>query len=381
MLLESTDEEEDDPNGDRFPYADLMMDGNPDPTDMEAQDPVPENNDFPFNPLDRHVSWEDCNMLERARLMVELQNAERAATQLICSYNRNFNGYETYAREMRVLAQNRNGQYTLNGLKQLEKDRKVQKSGMRTRERLLMERLRRARRLQFYLTQQFQAVLNGILFRAMHPNQPFVIYIREEEVMLQRTRYPTDDFRDVFQSTPPAPPGPRRRKPRSNGHNATRQLLPGCDKPMTRFDLITITELNIRVESADDVVTYLGLASMETKLIKINVLNKNSIRLEEQTTALDDIFNAFSWTLEGYFTSVYYHKMYQPVHEEMEKIRSLLKKLELNVDKKLDVILYLKTHFMNELKKDLKWYYYPSSVIADTIRVIQKASSKLLYEN
>ena len=73
--------------------------------------------------------------------------------------------------------------------------------------------------------------------------------------------------------------------------------------------------------------------------------------------------------------------MYQPVHEEMEKIRSLLKKLELNVDRKLDVILYLKTHFMNELKKDLKWYYYPSSVIADTIKVIQKASSKLLYEN
>ena len=41
-------------------------------------------------------------------------------------------------------------------------------------------------------------------------------------------------------------------------------------------------ELNIRVEEADDVVTYLGLASIETKLIKINFLDKNDIRLEEQ---------------------------------------------------------------------------------------------------
>ena len=135
------------------------------------------------------------------------------------------------------------------------------------------------------------------------------------------------------------------------------------------------------MESADNVITYLGLASIETKLIKINVLDKNSIKLEEQMTALDDIFNVFSWTMEGYFTSVYYHKMYQPVHEEMDKIRSLLKKLGLNVAKKMDVILYLKTHFMNELKKDLKWYWYPSVVIADTLRVIQKASSKLVHEN
>ena len=52
--------------------------------------------------------------------------------------------------------------------------------------------------------------------------------------------------------------------------------------------------------------------------------------------ALNDLFDVFSWAIEGYFTSMYYRKMYQPIHEEMDKINSLLKKLGLNVDKKIE---------------------------------------------
>ena len=379
LIDESTDEETDEDDNE----DDILMDENPNPEDMVANDPIPIDNTMAFNPQDRHISYEDCNLIERARLMQEIQNAERAANNIVCSTNTNYNNYETYARNMRELQLNREGKYTSKGLLQLAKDRKSQKQYMKNRHAQLLERLRVARRYQFFLTQQFQAVLNGILYRTQHPNQAFVIYIRYEDVVLQHTNHPNNIFSDIRLTTvaPANKPKPApRRKPREDRRRQRHRYrqLPGCNAPLTRFDQVALTEIGLDVVQANDVIEYLGLASMNTKIIKINYLQQAEIRLEEQWTAVNDLFNVFSWTMEGYFTSSYYHQLYEPAYEEMKKINSLFEKVGLDVNKKLPVAQYLRGHFLSELQKDIKWYWHPSAAIADTIKILKIASAKLL---
>ena len=225
-------------------------------------------------------------------------------------------------------------------------------------------------------------MLNGILYRALHPNQAFVIYIRYDDVVLQYTNHPNNISNDL-RLMPIAPanqpkPGPRRklRDDQQHGHHQ----LPGCNAPLTQFDLVTIDQLSIEIGEANNIIKYLGLSSMKTKLIKINYLQQEDIRLEEQLKAMNDLFNIFTWTMEGYFTSRYYHLMYEPVHKEMSKMNSMYQQVGLDVKKKLLVTQYLRGRSINELQKDIKWCYHPSGVITDTIKILKLAFAKLLLK-
>lgn len=377
-LLESTDEEEDEnADSDVNSEADLFLDQNPIPEDMVANQPIPmsEFGQYPFHPRDRHVSWEECNPLERARLLVELENAERVATAIICDTNRAEGTYHRKADYLRGEAENKKGEYTEEGLKKFEKEIKRFKTKLRERQRILLRELRVARRNQAYLSQQLQAVLNGILFRALHPNQPFVIFIRENNVILQQTRHPANDFRDVQTSTP-APP---HRRPRSDLHPDHSQ---SCSQAATRFDLINVTNIEFEIVEADSVISYLGLATSHSKLIKITIVQPQKIEFEEKLMATNDLFSAFSWTLSGYQTSLYYHNLWEPAHEEMTKINKLMNKEGLDIKKKINVLTYVKNHLMFEFnKQDLKWEYHPYDAIAETIKILKNASMKLLMWN
>ena len=324
---------------------------------------VPVENDVSFKPRDRHVSWEECNEPERSRLLAELEFFEKLANRLICESNGLSLEHAVAEFFMKVKAQNEEGKLTKAHLKDFEKLIKMANLRHRKNEEAIIEQLGVARRNQHFFNQQLQAVLNGIFYRSLHPHQPFVIYVRENRVSLQHSQTRT---------RPPSARHPR-------DIRKEEMFLRGCREKKIRFDSARVTQLELEVVEAENVISYFRHATSHTKLVKLKEPSAEVLKFQEQLSWTNDLFDAFSWTLEGYKTSLHYHNLYEPAHKEMERINLLMAKAGLKIQTKLSVLQYLRNFFLRELKKkDLKWDFNPTVAISETISILKKASAKLL---
>ena len=324
---------------------------------------VPVENDVSFKPRDRHVSWEECNEPERSRLLAELEFFEKLANRLICESNGLSLEHAVAEFYMKVKAQNQEGKLTKAHLKDFEKLIKMANLRHRKNEEAIIEQLGVARRNQHFFNQQLQAVLNGIFYRSLHPHQPFVIYVRENRVSLQHSQTRT---------RPPSARHPR-------DIRKEEMFLRGCREKKIRFDSARVTQLELEVVEAENVISYFRHATSHTKLVKLKEPSAEVLKFQEQLSWTNDLFDAFSWTLEGYKTSLHYHNLYEPAHKEMERINLLMAKAGLKIQTKLSVLQYLRNFFLRELKKkDLKWDFNPTVAISETISILKKASAKLL---
>ena len=325
---------------------------------------VPVENDVSFKPRDRHVSWEECNEPERSRLLAELEVFEKLANRLICESNGLSLEHAVAEFFMKVKAQNEEGKLTKAHLKDFEKLIKMANLRHRKNEEAIIERLSVARRNQHFFNQQLQAVLNGIFYRSLHPHQPFVIYVRENRVSLQHSQTRT---------RPPSARHPR-------DIRKEEMFLRGCREKKIRFDSARVTQLELEVVEAENVISYFRHATSHTKLVKLKEPSAEVLKFQEQLSWTNDLFDAFSWTLEGYKTSLHYHNLYEPAHKEMERINVLMAKAGLKIQIKLSVLQYLRNFFLRELKKkDLKWDFNPTVAISETISIALKELLVVLF--
>ena len=395
-ILESTDEEEDPEaeNDDLPPY--FYENQNPDPSTMRAEaptqtgrcrifphgNPSSSNSQIPFHPQDAHIDWEDCTAIERARIIAELEAVEAEANRLACLTNRIFNKYEEKKTQLKSKALNIDGKLTLDGFKQLETSRDWERAMFRQRNRDVERRLVGVRNYQNFLSLQLQAVLNGILFRHQNPNVAFVIFIREDSVVIQQTQFQNRD------PPPTLPPGPaRRRKPRQsmesnnvNRSNRTSEfaLLPCCNLAKTNFGIIEIVNLTFNVYHAENVFDYLSLMTAEPKIV-VTPYILHQEKFEETFNSMNDLFSVFEWTMGGWFAgSSYYEKLLKPVRDDMDTLRKLLGKNIMDNEKKILLIQRVKNQLLKEMNKDLEWYHTPDHSISETGRIIRTAVKVLL---
>ena len=322
---------------------------------------------LPIHPRSDFISFEDCNELERARLVNLIQQQNNVAV-LNCNTRRQLNrDYLAYRRNLFQKFESAHEKYhvTDNYCKiQIKKNRKLKKNEKQSRR--LIRRQYRARRDQAYYTLRLQAVVNGMAYRASHPSHSFVVFIRETDVVLQRTYLPNPIY--IPKTTTPLPHRELRNvnlETNSLFHlnqtnttetvNVTECLLMFQDCYFDDENWKNLTATIYPVYYAHSIFELLGFQDTENKII---VVPKNPAdeKIVEMKNGLRNVFDIFQATIRGWHDTVQYSELYTDSEFQMKNLEKIIVDSVQNKTKIMSVITHVKTIIMGKMDNSLEWY-------------------------
>ena len=376
-FLDTTDEESeegDDEEDDMANYINLHRNLNTLPQDMTPYEPCNnakntmfpqgirtyESGTLPIHPRQNFISYEECNMVERARLINLIHDTERTATAHCTARCDNKKKYYAYRQNLfNKWKESAEKYHTTDNFCRvvIKKDRKQSKI---LRENRQLTRLQfRARRDQTYYSLRLQAVINGIAYRRENPNHTFVIYLREGGVILQRT-----------QMIPPVhvPQNETQRHRhrelrnletnhvndfnRTNFTDAEPQFCCDCNFETTLTDL-SVT--NMTIMHATSIFEVLGSMDTEMKLI-ITPKNKDMEKIMEMKRGVRDLFDIFQATIKGWKDNVQYDDLYYNSELQMKNLEKIVGDSIQSSDTIIKVLSSVKFIIMLKLGTSLEWY-------------------------
>ena len=350
---------------------------------------------LPIHPRHEFISYEECTAAERARLINLIQTEEEKATRLCrsrCDARKAFIDQRKKLTD-EFLTVNKKYQTNDNYARvEVLKDRKRKKlqNELRQTSRLWI----RARRDQTYYSLRLQAVINGIAYRAVHPDHTFVIYIRERDVVLQRTQTvapiyipPTTTQRILH----------RHRELRAEVNLETNHFISmdSVDDPETRErtdDSETETccncpplddewkhlnETTFQLVHAGSVFELLGFTDTEPKII----LTPKDPKVEKvigKAEGLADIYENFQELLKGWNRDIQYTEPYSVGMEKMKMLQKLLTDSPKPVQKKIDAINWVRATIQKQMQASLNWYYNKNGATTDINQMLQVAINALI---
>ncbi len=362
---------------------------------------------LPIDPRHEYVSYEQCTAAERVRL-TNLIEAFELRSQRFC--RRRCETKQVY-REYRIKKTKQfddahEKYHTNDNFARLEvlKDRKRKK--MATLTRRWTRLWARARRQQTLYSQRLQAVVNGIAYREEHPDRTFVIYLRERDVVLQRTQTlpppaaqePREPRQRPRRPTTPMPPATTERI--LHRHRELRRSRSGdvdleknkfnfgleqptpaeyfCDCLVNDFgEWRKIKVTKFRVASADSVFDLFGLEDGEPKII-LTPKNTHREKLEERCRGVRNLFDLYHATLEGWNRHIDSTREFLDSSGRMGNLEKLVLDSTKPDGQKLQVLDMVAGAIMRTMDKKMLWYYDLAQAQKDVFDFITIGINRLI---
>ena len=230
---------------------------------------------------------------------------------------------------------------------------------------------RNLRLLIIFMERQEAALVEGMNFMRENPDVEFVIYITEEQNVLQRVQ----PLGNIF-PTPPPTSIYHRKYPRnarlSHFHhqlhlqtNAVQFDYPFLNRTnQTNFTAECSHLRPFKIVSIQHSFEIFNLTDGENKIIIFPT--KNDVLVKYQSM-LDHNLKLFSDTIRGYFTTPYYLHHLVDLENVYSRFKNTLAVALEAIENKFDFINKVNDAVLKELSEDYHWYYDPLASINNVI--------------
>ena len=215
------------------------------------------------------------------------------------------------------------------------------------------------------------AIVNGIAYRALHPDQSFVIYINRHFPIIQQCQ-PRHHFQHFHAwadpnladgGGPPLPtPAPTTPTPTHDRHpRNVPEYFTYQNKTFYKFPIVFVNSIH----------EFLFQSNGESKIMVIPSPN-HPADFEILKTSLHEIYLIYKTTLQSFYYSKFYLKLINDLDYHMTFLEKLLNKDVAKISKKTLLIYKIKTFVKDQMNQNYRWWKNPTESLESVIQLISK---------